>query len=379
MVNEELENDVLGFDPKDLDVNNPQPSTTSNGGNPNVYHCRPSEAKSDDGIYRSQIKIIYAPRNLKKSVLEQQSYTIQDEKGYLNLVSSLTNNDKSCPIFKAWKTCHFSENKILQNQALPVNKGGKGLFDKRFARYVTIQVMEDNNQPELVGKYMLWKCPKVIWEAINAKQVPSSDKKAKIPVMDFLFGRAIDLEVTPGPDDPKDPTRKTREISYATSEITEDIVSCTYPDGKPLLNSDEQSILDTYINEMTAGVWKEKDPEKRKANELAIKQNENTKKLGKIYRRVIEEIKEFCPDLETELGYKPWSPEEVERVNAWIKIVLSGNDPKTNINVSVSTPETEKAVDKAKDENPTTTQAASATTTSQTAPVETDNTDDLPF
>ena len=170
MVNEELENDVLGFDPKDLDVNNPQPSTTSNGGNPNIYHCRPSEAKSDDGIYRSQIKIIYAPRNLKKSVLEQQSYTIQDEKGYLNLVSSLTNNDKSCPIFKAWKTCHFSENKILQNQALPVSKGGKGLFDKRFARYVTIQVMEDNNQPELVGKYMLWKCPKVIWEAINAKQ-----------------------------------------------------------------------------------------------------------------------------------------------------------------------------------------------------------------
>ena len=121
---------------------------------------------------------------------------------------------------------------------------------------------------------------------------------------------------------------------------------------------------------MTTGVWKEKDPEKRKANELTIKQNDNTKKLGEIYRRVIEEIKGFCPDLETELGYKPWSPEEVERVNAWIKIVLSGNDPKATINVSVSTPETEKAVDEAKAENPTTTQAA---------PVEPEATDDLPF
>lgn len=375
MENEVLENDVLGFDPKDLDVNNPQPAAQT-GGNPNIYHCRPSEAKSDDGIYRAQIKVIYDPRNLKKSVLEQQSYTIKDEKGYLNVVSSLTNNDKNCPMFKAWKACHFSENKILQNQALPVNKGGKGLFDKRFARYVTIQVIEDNNQPELVGKYMLWKCPKFIWDAINAKQMPSSEKKAKIPVMDFLFGRAIDLEVTPGPDDPKQPDRKTREISYSTSEITEDIVSCTYPDGKPLLDDEEQKVLDTYIDEMTSNVWKEKDPEKRKNAEAEIKANANTKKLGEIYRRVIEEIKTFCPDLQDELGYKPWSPEAVERINAWIKIVLSGNDPNEVANMpSVSTEATENAVDEAKAKNPETkAQEAVATPAPSTEPE-----DDLPF
>ena len=65
------------------------------------------------------------------------------------------------------------------------------------------QVIEDNNQPDLVGKYMFWKLPKAIWETINAKMAPSPEsKKASIPVMDFLFGRAIDLEVTPGPDDP---------------------------------------------------------------------------------------------------------------------------------------------------------------------------------
>lgn len=375
MENEVLENDVLGFDPKDLDVNNPQPAAQT-GGNPNIYHCRPSEAKSDDGIYRAQIKVIYDPRNLKKSVLEQQSYTIKDEKGYLNVVSSLTNNDKNCPMFKAWKACHFSNKKILQNQALPVNKGGKGLFDKRFARYVTIQVIEDNNQPELVGKYMLWKCPKFIWDAINAKQMPSSEKKAKIPVMDFLFGRAIDLEVTPGPDDPKQPDRKTREISYSTSEITEDIVSCTYPDGKPLLDDEEQKVLDTYIDEMTSNVWKEKDPEKRKNAEAEIKANANTKKLGEIYRRVIEEIKTFCPDLQDELGYKPWSPEAVERINAWIKIVLSGNDPNEVANMpSVSTKATENAVDEAKAKNPETkAQEAVATPTPSSEPD-----DDLPF
>ena len=57
---------------------------------------------------------------------------------------------------------------------------------------------------------------------------------------------------------------------------------------------------------------------------------------------------------------------------------MSGNDPKSTINVSVSTPETEKAVDEAKAENPTTT-AAPTVTTVTTAPVEPEPTDDLPF
>lgn len=377
MSNENLENDILGFDPKDLDVNNPQTSTSSND-NPNIYHCRPSESKSDDGIYRSQIKIIYAPRNLKRSVLEQQTYTIQDNEGYLTVVSSLTNNDKNCPMFKAWKACHFSTDPILKAQADTKANGGKGLFDKRFARYVTIQVMEDNNKPELVGKYMLWKCPKFIWEAINAKQMPTSDKKAKIPVMDFLFGRAIDLEVTPGPDDPKQPDRKTREISYSTSEITEDIVSCTYPDGKPFLTEEEQKVLDEYVDAMTTGVWKEKDPEKRKAAEAEIKSNDNTKKLGEIYKRVIEEIKTFCPDLDEEVGYKPWSPEATERINKWIKIVLDGNDPQTVMNAPAAiTEEAKKEVDNAKANNTKIYDTASSAHTDLGVPPAED--DDLPF
>ena len=130
----------------------------------------------------------------------------------------------------------------MQKQALTKDKGGRGLFDKRYARYALIQVIEDNNQPELVGKYLFWKLPKAIWETINAKMAPSPEsKKASIPVMDFLFGRAIDLEVTPGPDDPKQPLRKTREITY-TGEFTEDIVSCVNPDKSPLLNDEEQEI-----------------------------------------------------------------------------------------------------------------------------------------
>lgn len=340
-VNENIENDILGFDPSQLSIYNEQPQQTS-GGNPNIYHPKPSLSKAEDGVYRAQIKVIYNPHNLKNSILEQQSYALQDSNGFFSVVSSLTNNDKSCPVFKAWKQCHFSKDENMQKQALSKDKGGRGLFDKRYARYALIQVIEDNNQPDLVGRYMFWKLPKAIWESINAKMAPSPEsKKASIPVMDFLFGRAIDLEVTPGPDDPKAPERKTREISYNTSELTDDVVSCTNPDGSPLLTPDEQDILDQYVEEMTKKVWKQKDPALRATAIAEINAEENTKKLRELYRGVIEKIKSFAPNLIDELGYHEWSDDVKARVQAWINVVLSGGDPTNPLPTSnPSTPAT---------------------------------------
>lgn len=340
-VNETLENDILGFDPAQLNCYQ-QDSETKNLGDSNIYHPKPALSKSEDGVYRSQIKVIYNPYSLKDSILEQQAYSLQDANGSFFVVSSLTNNDKNCPIFKAWKQCHYSTDEKMKKQAEPEAKGGLSLFDKRFARYVLIQVIEDNNQPELVGRYMFWKMPKAIWEIINAKMSPSPEsKKAKIPVMDFLFGRAIDLEVTPGPDDPAHPERKTRETSYSTSELTDDVVSCTNPDGSPLLDSSEQDILDKYVDEMTKRVWKEKNPATREVAIAEINAEENTKQLRTMYRDIVDKIKSFAPNLVEELGYKGWSDEVKSRVNAWINIVLSGHDPRNFI----SEPKTTNAGD----------------------------------
>ena len=157
---------------------------------------------------------------------------------------------------------------VLQNQAKKKEEGGNQIFDKRYARYVTIQVLEDNNHPELNGKYMFWKMPKAVWDVINAKQSPTNPAKAAIPVMDFLFGRAIDLEVKPGPGKPGE-ERYSRETSYA-AELTDDPVSCVNPDMSPLLNASQQAVLEQYIDDMKK-VWKEKDP----ANE-----NDDPKKTG---------------------------------------------------------------------------------------------------
>lgn len=322
------ENDILGFDPSQLTVLNEREKKSA--GNPLVYKPKPSLSKSEDGIYRSKVKVIYNPFDLKNSVLELQSYALEDAKGFFEVVSSLTNNDPNCPVFNAWKQCRYSKDEKMQTYAKRKEEGG--MFDKRFARYVTIQVLEDENQPELVGQYMFWKLPKAVWDKINNKQNPSDPKKAKIPVMDFLFGRAIEIEVTPGPDDPKNPERKTREISYGSTEVGEDPESCVAPTGESFLNDAEQEVLDTYIEAMKK-VWKQKDPEKRAAEEEKVRKDPNTAELGKIYKRVLEEIKKVCPNITEKMGYKPWTDEMKQRVDNYIATVLAGNGPK------VATPE----------------------------------------
>lgn len=322
---ENYENDILGFDPTQLSVFDEKPAQGSTG-NPLVYHTRPAESKSEDHVYRSTIKVIYSPQDMKHSIIEQQAYAIHDNDGWLTVVSSLTNGDKNCPIFKAWKKCHFSEEgSILWKQAASTDEGGKGLFDKRYGRYVTIQVLKDKNHPELEGKYMFWKLPKTVWEMIDNKMNPSKESgKAPIPIMDFLFGRSIDLEVKPGPGKPGD-INYTRQTSYM-AEISEDCVSCTNPDGSPLLNDSEKMVLNGYVTAMKE-VWKSKDPAERATLLANINQDLNTKQLREIYNRVLEKIKGFCPDLNKEMGYKEWDAATSARVQKWIDVVLSGNDP----------------------------------------------------
>ena len=322
------ENEILGFDPTSLSVLNQEENSTKNF-NGNIYRMRPAESKSENKHYYATIKVIYNPFDLKHSVLEQQSYGLQDNNGWFTVISSLTNNDTSCPIFKAWKKCHFAEKGSdlwLQAATKDNDPNGKGLFDKRFARYVTIQVLKDNNHPEFEGKYMFWKMPKSVWDIITTKMTPSKESgKASIPVMDFLFGRSLDIEVIPGPKDPAHPERETRETKYI-AEISDDTVSCTNPDGSPLLNDQEQAILDEYTTAMKE-VWKTKDPTERAEKLAEVNASPNTKDLRQIYGKVLENIKSFCPNLIEELGYKEWDDATKVRVQKWIDVVLSCNNP----------------------------------------------------
>lgn len=355
------ENDILGFDPKQL-FEAPDANKTQSAGNPLIYKTRCADSVDEDEHYRCTIKLVLNPFNFKRSILEQQSYAMQDLNGWFTVISSLTNNDTSCPIFTAWKKCRYAEegSDLWLQQAKP-EEGGKSLFDKRFARYVTVQVLEDKNQPEAVGKYLFWKLPKAVYDIIDAQMNPSeASGKSPKPIMDFLFGKAIELEVIPGPDDKAHPERKARETSYR-AELTEDFVSVINPDGSPILNDDEQEVLDKYIS-MMKKVWNSKDPDVRKELLATINADENTVALRKIYSKVLEEIKQVCPNIVEKLGYNEWDDKTKKRVQDWIDVVLAGNNP-----VNTVTPEVAEAI-------------TSGNVEASTATVDTsDETSDLPF
>lgn len=367
------ENDVLGlgFDPGQLDVFNQNNSKGS--GNPLIYKTSPSLAKNEKHVYTATIKVIYNPFAPKQSVLEQQSYSLEDKDGWLNVVSSLTVNDTNCPIFKAWKKCHYAkkdENPTLWRQAASEDEGGRALFDKRFNRYVLVQVLEDDNQPDKVGKFLFWKCPGSIWSMIDTKIHPTPEsKKAAVPVMDYLFGRAIDITVTPG-EGQVGSEKFNRDTKYV-GEFSAKTVSCVNPDGSPLLNDSERAVLKAYVDAME-DVWNSKDPEERKRMEAEIKADPNTAELATIYKQVVEKMKQWCPNLLDELGYKPWSPQVAARVENWIKIVLEGNVPKEVNDAAENAGTDDDKKEDTKEEKP-------ATTTTSAPAVESEPTDDLPF
>ena len=56
--------DILNFNPSQLSAFNDE-QKTSRASNPMIYKTKPDESKSSDGVYRSTIRVIYNPFDLK--------------------------------------------------------------------------------------------------------------------------------------------------------------------------------------------------------------------------------------------------------------------------------------------------------------------------
>lgn len=313
--------DIMGFDPQSLDAF--QEPVNNQNYDANIYKTNPVKlSKSDDGHYRSRIRIIYNPFNPRKSVVKQENYFIQDIDGSLLVRSKLSNDDRECPIFKSWKTLWFSGDDTKKEWA-------KKMYDKSSAQYCLIQVLEDENQPELVGKILAWKMPKTVFTKMSAKMNPATEsKKAPVPVMDYLIGLPLDLDVAPGPDDPSAPERKQREISYDLCEFDSDYAPITKVDGTPLFDESEMDTIDSYVS-AKAEVAKAKSAAKKEVALNTI--NELTESIKALYQKSLDYLKENSFDLEDECGYKEWDEATTKRVERWINTVASMNDPKTTL------------------------------------------------
>lgn len=333
MSNSNQLDELMGFDPQNLDIFN-TPAEGSGSGNPNIYRTSCKLSQSEDEHYRCKLRLLYNPFNRKRTIVHSVKYNLQDENGYFTVSSILGEGDtnspyfgqyKSCPIFKAWKKLHFSDDPELKDFA----DNGK-VFRKSEVDYIPVQVIEDKNQPNLVGKILLWKLPRAVQVKLQAKLTPSKDSgKIPVNVLDYLIGRVLDVDVTPGTKDPKNPERYYRETKYDLCEFDSEVTPITKVDGTALFTEEEVELIEKYDKALTK-IAKMKSPEEQASSYELLRQNKLYVSITELMKRALEYLKENTPDIIEEVGYKPWSEEVAERVNKWIAIALTGKNPAGN-------------------------------------------------
>ena len=311
---------LMGFDPQNLEVFQEKPKQSQNA---HVYRTNPKLSKSEDGHYRSKLRVIYNPYNVKNSIVPQATYAMTDTDGFFMVKSMLGNGDRNCPIFKSWKKLWFSGDESKKNWA-------RKMYEKNESQWVLVQILEDDNQPELVGQVKVMKLPKSIYTKMEAKMNPSKEsKKSPVPVLDWLIGLPLEMDVTPGPDDPKNPERKQREISYDLCEFDVDYAPIVSIDGTPLFTDEEMETIDAYVTARAAVVKAKSETARAKAEAEVAAKRELVKPL---YTKAWDYLKEAqVIDLEKECAYQPWTPEVTARVDNWIAAVVNMVDPKSEM------------------------------------------------
>lgn len=308
--------DVMGFNPTDLTIFN---APEAQEFNQTVYRTNPKDSKSEDGHYRSKIRVIYNPNDIKQSIVKQATYAMNDANGFFMVKSKLGNGDRTCPIFTAWKKLWFSGDNAKKDWA-------KQMFDKSESQWALVQIIEDENRPELTGQIKVMKLPKAIYVKLEALMNPSPEsKKSPVPVMDYIFGRILEMDVTPGPDDPQHPERKNREIKYDLCSFENDPTPIIKVDGTPFFTDEELELIETY-NTAKIDLGKAKTEKKKEEAQQII--NSNQAAIKELYIKVIAYLKENALDLVKECTYQPWDEATENRVHVWINTVLNMQDPK---------------------------------------------------
>lgn len=321
-MNSQLVDDILQFNPADMTAfQEPVKKSYDKA----IYKTNPKDSKSEDGNYRSVVKILLNPFSPKDSIVNQITYFMKSMDGS-RLVKVTGGRD--CPVGKGFGKLWGTKNETLQNFA-------KSVFDRSESQWVLVQIMEDENQPELVGQFRVMKLPKVIYNKLMGRMKPAAGSKTlPYPVMDYVIGLQLNMEVQPGPDDPKQPERKQREINYDLCDFGT-YATVTKTDGTPILNEDEIELVDAYV---TAINDSQNGKTQKKKDEGAKKLEELKPQIRPIYTKVVQYVTENLvdPDNEAEkldlvkkCGYQPWDAQETEFVNHWLEIVAEGIDPST--------------------------------------------------
>jgi hypothetical protein len=317
--------ELMGFDPSQVAAfNEPVKQSVQN---PYLYKTNPLKVDSKispDGHYHAKIRILYNPHDMKMSIVDNAHYAMNDADGFFMIDSKLAFKDKSCFMFKAWKQLHFNQDETkldFDGEMLSRKQWGDKMFDKSEERFCLIQVIEDANQPETVGKFLGWRLPKAIYDILQAKMHPTDKNKTPQDMMNYLFGPILELDVTPGPDDPEHPERKQREIKYTLCAFENDPTPIITVTGENLFTDEEMDMISDYAEGKKVIANPKATAKKR--DEAMAKCKELVTPLKALMQKAMDYVKENAINIVDEFGYREPSPELRKRAERWVDIVVN--------------------------------------------------------
>lgn len=278
----ELEELFSGLDSK-MDFLNEGTSKTNTDG---IYRIDLSKAKDKKKGYRSVVRFLpnlTKEGKLGQSAVEKISHyvDIKNLKELSGFFDSPRNFNDKCPLTDLYYQLDGSKNAILKERAKMLK------YSKKYYSYVLI--LEDEQQPELVGKIMIFQYGKTIKDKISAEK-NGEITGTSVNVFDLSEGKDFVLFV--------------KEIQTGNE---------TYPDYKMSMFKPEKSSLPIYFKDK--GVFK----------------NVPVGPDGKVLSDHLVKIKDFLLDRENDLedfGPKKLTEEQHGKINEIINYLTgktSGN------------------------------------------------------
>jgi hypothetical protein len=177
MEKEEKILDVFNLSVDDIDVHN-------DVGESVVYSPNPDKGK--DGVYEALIRFVPNPRNPKLSIVKKFGYWLEDANGNGAFYDSPSTVNEFCPIQDLFFKLRKSESAI--------DKKNSEKLRRKEVYYSIVQIVEDSNFPQNVGKYKVFRYGYKIKIKIDAELKPKYDEPCQ--PFDLFTGKDFQLVVT---------------------------------------------------------------------------------------------------------------------------------------------------------------------------------------
>ena len=180
--------DIFNTNPKEFE-NKPQSSESNN-----MYKPKAKDGKGN--VYKSYIRFVPNIENPKLPYIHKFVHYLRDEEGDLHVVDSPTTvGKKNDPLTKRF----FS----LRNSNNPKDKKKSSDLKRSETNYALIQIVKDDNRPDLAGKIMIFRFGQTIREKLEDMMFPPDDnsdddfvKNEPINVFDPMDAPVFELNIT---------------------------------------------------------------------------------------------------------------------------------------------------------------------------------------